>query len=543
MSAASLAPSIEDACERWAARPAVTHHDRTLTYSELFERILALSSAYRSLGIRPGDRVVCQLPLCPEHLVAVGAAWRCGAIHVGAHRDLTEAELTALVERTQAAAVVFQPPAGLADPLGPLRAVRAARPSVTAIVHGHPAEGGEHSLTELIASSTAGSLPAASAPEDTALLLFTSGTTGRPKAVMETLPALWGKMQFFADALSPGPDDVHLMYLPINHVFGLKLTLMALMSGGRLVLLDQYSPEEALRLADDQRVTILPATPTHLTLLLRTLDDGHRLESLRWIVSAAAPLPAALVEETYDRLGVELMHVYGCSEGFLTVTTARDEIRGGSVGRAVFRGPPGTPPTGSVAILHPDRMEHLPREEVGEIAYGTSRPVRFWGEPARGADGWYRTGDLGRLDCDGRLTISGRLKEVVNRGGLKVACGEVEAVLTGHPGVAECAVIGTPDPVLGEAICACVVQSGEPSPILADVRAALRRRLARHKLPDELCVLDSLPRSAIGKLDRRALAALVVDADLPRERLRSRRPAGPDRSAERERPVAGADAQ
>ncbi|HWB70725.1 MAG TPA: AMP-binding protein, partial [Egibacteraceae bacterium] len=151
MSRGVLAASVQAACERWATRPAVTHRGRTLRYEQLWERIVALAWAYRSLGIRPGDRVVCQLPVCPEHLIAMSAAWACGAIHVGADKDLTGAELAALVGRTQAAAVVFQPPADLADPLAPLRAVRAAHPSTVTILHGIPPEAGEHPLAELLA--------------------------------------------------------------------------------------------------------------------------------------------------------------------------------------------------------------------------------------------------------------------------------------------------------------------------------------------------------------------------------------------------------
>jgi len=493
-----------------------------LTYAQLWERILALAWAYRSLGIRPGDRVVCQLPASPEHLIALNAAWACGAIHVGASRDLTGPELAALVGRTQATAVVHQPAPGDTDPSAALRAVREAHPSILAIVHGHGAEPGQHQLSELLCFTAAGSQPPApSGPDDTALLVLTSGTTGRPKAVMETLPALWAKMAFFADALAPGPDDVHLMYLPICHAFGLKLSLMALTSGGRLVLLDRFSPPEALRLVGEEGVTVLPGTATHLTLLLDGLDPGrHRMDTLRAAVSAAAPLPPALVDGLHERLGVELLHVYGCSEGFLTCTTDRADIRAGSVGHTVFRGPEGSPPDGSVAILHRDRHAFLPPGEVGEIAFGAARPVRYWQEPAAATDGWYRTGDLGWVDGEGRLFVSGRLKEVVNRGGLKVAAGEVEAALVRHPRLADAAVVPAPDPVLGEAICACVVPAGARPPALAELRAFLGEGLARHKLPDELCVLESIPRSAVGKVDRAGLAALVVGADLPRERLR-----------------------
>ena len=505
----------------------MTHGGRTLSYGELWEQILALSGAYRALDIRPGDRVVCQLPTSPEHIIAAGAAWACGAIHVGAHKDLTGPELAALVGRTQAAVIVFQPTPGAADALAPVRAVRAAHPDTAAIVHGHPPQDGEQPLSQLLLRGPVPPprAPVHSDPDDVDLLLLTSGTTGEPKAVMETLPALWAKMQFFADVVAPGPDDVHLMYLPVCHAFGLKLTLMALASGGRLVFADQFSAAHALRLVSDEQVTILPATPTHLALLLRDLDPGrHPVGSLRWVVSAAAALAPNLSAGVYDRLNAELLYVYGCSEGFLTQTADRDEIRGGSVGTQVFRSPDATiAPDGSVAILDPDRDLPLAAGEIGEIAFGASRAVRYWGEPAPTGDAaWYRTGDLGRLDEHGRLIVSGRIKEVVNRGGLKVACGEVEAALARHPAVADCAVIPAPDPILGEAICACVVLRDTSPPTLTDVRCELGERLARQKLPDELCVVESLPRTSVGKLDRAALAALVVEGDLPRTRYRPR---------------------
>lgn len=517
-----LAPSLQVACERWASRPAVTHRARTLTYGELGERIASLATAYRSLGIEPGHRIVCQLPPSPEHIVAVDAAWACGAIHVGAHHDATGPEVADLVERTQASALVFEPPPGIADPLAHLRTVRAAAPSITAIVHGHPPEPGDHALAELLASPAHGLPPAPPAgPDDPALLLLTSGTTGRRKAAVETLPALWAKMQLFADEVSPGQDDVHLMYLPIAHVFGLKLSLMALASGGRLVFAERFLPEAVLRLVGDEAVTVLPGTPTHLTLLLRALrPERHQMGSLRWAVTAAAPIPPAVVEGVYERLGAELLNVYGCSEGFITVTADRDEIRRGSVGRNAFRGPEGSAPDGSVAILHPERDTRLLAETAGEIAFGASRPVRYWGEPSVAIDGWYRSGDLGWLDQDGCLFVSGRLKEVVNRGGLKVPWGEVEMALAGYPGLADCAVIPTPDPILGEAICACVVPVGDGAPGLSDVRAHLAESLGRQKLPDELCVLESIPRSPVGKIDRAALIAHVVAGALPRMRVR-----------------------
>lgn len=519
---AQLSPSLRSACERWAERPALTHHDRTLTYAELWERVLALASSYRELGIGPGNRVLCQLPTSPEHLIVIGAAWACGAIHVGVPRDLTGPELSDLVTRTQAAALVFAPPRDAPDALAPLRVVRDAHPALHPILHGHPGEGGELALSDLLTGG--GSTPRVESATDSldpALLVLSSGTTGTPKLVCENLPALWAKMRLFAGGLAPGPDDVHLICLPICHVFGLKLTLMALATGGRVVLLDRFSPGAALRAARQEQPTILPGTPTHFTLLLRHLvAQPDALDSVRAMAFAAAPPPPALIDELYARLDVELMHVYGCSEGFVTLTTDPAEIRRGAAGRTVFRGPPGTSPTGEVAIVDPDGTKFLAPGEVGEIVFGCSKPVRYWDAPPVGADGWYRSGDLGWLDGEGCLTVSGRLKDVINRGGLKVACAEVEAVLGGQPGVADAAVIPAPDPILGESICACVVPAAQATPRLADLRAGLSQRLARHKLPDELCLLDSLPRSPLGKLDRGALAGVVIGEDRPRERLR-----------------------
>ena len=528
MSDVPLAPSLDVACRRWSDRPAITYQGDTISYAELNDKVSVLACAYHRLGIRTGDRILCQLPDRPEHIVAIAAAWAVGAIHVGADNDLTGEELSWLVDYTGAAALLYQPRHDRKDPLSDLTAVAEAHPGTRLIVHDWDpgSTAFPHvALSELL-DARHGRLPSAEpqlGPDDTALLFLTSGTTGRPKAVMETLPVCWAKMQFFTDAFRPGPEDVHLIYLPISHVFGLRLALLALLRGGRVVLLERFSPREALRLVAQERVTVLPGMPAHLTLIIRQLDEGdYDVSSLRWVVSAAANLPPALVEQVYERLGTEMLYVYGCSEGFTTKTTDRRDIEQGSVGSLVFKGPEGTPAEGTVAVLDPDDHTPLPPGEIGEIAFRAAAPVRYWRRPPVATSGWYHTGDLGRIDDDGRVFVLGRLKQVVNRGGLKVSPGEVEVAMVRHPGVADAAVIATPDPVLGEATCACVVASDGDPPNLDELRSFLGTSLARHKLPDELCVLDTIPRTPIGKVDRPALERLVVGGDWPRERLRPR---------------------
>ncbi len=520
---AGLAPNLEVACRRWAGRPALTHRGRTLSYGELWRQVEALAAAYADVGVQPGDRLICQLPDRPEHVVALAAAWARGAIHVGADHDLTDAELARLVLDTGARALVLHP-SHEDDANGAAARAQPGR-SVHIVLPGDGDAPARHLCLAEVLDAPSPSRPPLAPPHGpgvTALLFLTSGTTGRPKGVQETLPALWAKLAYFAEAFAPGPADVHLMYLPMSHAFGLKLSLTALLSGGRLVLLDRFSPEEALRLVTEERVSVLPGTPTHFTLLVQALDRArHRVDSLRWAVAAAAALTPPLLEHVYGKLGVEVFFVYGCSEGFLTSTTDRGDIFAGSVGHHVFCGPEGTPPDGRVAVVDAATGTALAADETGEIVFGARQPVRYWGEPEVATDGWYHTGDLGRMDAEGRLFVTGRLKELINRGGLKVAPSEVEATLVRHPAVADGAVVGVPDPVLGEAVCACVVVPEGEVPGLAELRSFMGTSLARHKLPDELCVVEAIPRTQISKVDRPALAELVAEVG-PTERLRPR---------------------
>jgi acyl-CoA synthetase (AMP-forming)/AMP-acid ligase II len=525
-SPAPLSPTLEDACRRWPERPALTFGGETTSYATLWQRVMSLAGAYERLGVGRGDRILCQLRNCPEHIVATGAAWLRGAVHVGADNDLTGAELSRLVERLDARVLLFGPSLARPGDLDALATVAAEHPATHIIVHA--ADAGAHQALGELLSSHAPVEPVPTDPLDPALIFLTSGTTGEAKAVVEPRAAHWAKMQLFADAFRPTSDDVHLLYLPISHVFGSRLAMLALLRGGRLVLSERFSPQRTLELVAEEGVTVLPGVPTHLRLLRDRFDPAvHDASSLRWVLSAAANLPRPLAEWVYDELGADITYVYGCSEGFTMVTAQREQILAGSVGTTVFRGPPGTPADGTVRIAGPDGATVAPGE-IGEIVYGAAVPVRYWDHPDAATDGWYRTGDLGRMDSDGAVYIVGRLKELVNRGGLHVSMAEVELALLLHPGVADAGVIAAPDETLGEAVCACIAAAGGPAPTLAELREFLGERLARHKLPDELCVVDAIPRTDIGKVDRRELRARVIDGGVPRERLRGA-PASPSR--------------
>jgi acyl-CoA synthetase (AMP-forming)/AMP-acid ligase II len=518
--AAPLASSLAAACERWAQRDAITEPGgETITYAELWRRAQSLAAAYERLGVEKGERVLCQLRNCTEFVVAIAACWLRGAIHVGADNDLTGAELARLAERFRAAALVFQPRPGAEDPLAPLEQMAAVSPETELIVHA-PDSGPHHSLAELMAAggSVADDFQA---PLETAVLFLTSGTTGEPKAIIESRAAHWAKMQLFADGFLAGESDVMLLYLPISHVFGFRLALLTLLRGGRLVPLERFSPARVLELVAEQGVSVLPGVPAHLRLLRERFDPARdETSSLRWVLCAAARFPSALAEWVYDALRVRILYVYGCSEGFTIIANERADVIAGSVGSTVFVGPSGTPAAGTVAVVDPESMESLPTGETGEIVYGSRMPVHYWDTPPVATDGWYRTGDLGHIDAHGRVHVTGRLKELINRGGLHVSMAEVELALARLREVSDGAVIPTPDPVMGEAVCACVVPAGGAQLTLAELRSALAGELARHKLPDELVLVDSIPRTEIGKVDRRLLAAQVLGGGLEREQLR-----------------------
>ena len=475
VSGATLAGRLLDACAAFAERTALVEGERSMTYGELADAIAAVAGQHRDAGVELGDRVVCQLPNGIAHFVAAGAAWSIGAAHVAADRELTRREAADLVSMTEAKLLLDDPAA--------------------------------------VAAATASGLATAMPPEpdDIAAIFTTSGSTGRPKLPLGTHGKLQGSWTGLAAWLGFGPSDVHLVQLPLSHGFGLMLATAGLLSGGRLVVLDDFTADRALDAIERERVTVLNGTPTHFRLLLDRLQ-GHDVRTLRIGVAAGATFPVPLLEAIYESLGMELLVMYGSSEGVGVATRERDQILAGSVGEP--------DPPGSVAILDLDGDDALPVGAVGEIAFARSvNPVRYWGETtedaARRANGWYRSGDLGRLDDDGLLYVVGRIKHQINRGGLNIDPAEVEAALRTCTGVADAAVIGVPNPVLDEVVCACVVPSPGAAPALEPLRAQLGQTLASFKLPEELCVLDAIPRTGIGKVDHAALRATVLSPTTP----------------------------
>ena len=519
MSGASrLDERIEEAALRAPERVALVHDGMHMTYAELMRDVDALAAGYCARGLRRGDRVLCQLSNRPEHIVAMVAAWRIGAIHVGVDHELTASEVAQLVTLTDAAALVHEPRDGDADALGVPAAVAAAHPAIALFTVGRAV--GPYATLETVRRSpppTDGATRMAgdetTPANEPAVILVSSGTTGVPKTPIGRHADLVEGWDGFAEELRFGPDDVHLGHLPLTHGFGMSLAYMALSSGGRLVLTPRFAADDALRLIQQEGITVLSGSPAHFILLTKQLDRGeHDVRTLRTGIGSASAFPPPLLRRIFDDLGMELMLMYGSSEGAGVVTMDRADMLLGAAGRPV---------PGYVSIVGPDHVPLL-AGEIGEIAFNRDvGDVEYFSDAGAPhgalAGGWYYSGDLGRMDEEGRLYVLGRVKHQIDRGGLKVDPGEVEQALLRLPAVLDAAVIGTANPVLGETVCACVVPAFGEQPTLDGVRTALSRDLAPYKLPEELCVLDALPRTALGKVERTALRTAVEAGH--RERL------------------------
>lgn len=504
MTADTLGEELERSYAIFADRPAIIWNGTTITYREFDAAANRLADSYRRLGVTKGDRVVCQIPNGPEFLMSAAAAWKIGAVHVGADRDLAPVEVVRLVEMIRPSVLITSGRGGRDGP-SLIGLLRKAADRVTIVCDGPGAPAQCLCLSELVAERliAADTSPVQLWPEDPAVILLTSGTTGQPKGVIRHHGQLLHHWSRTARLLMASPEDRHLVQLPLAHGFGFGLAVAGLLSGGLLVGVDRFSAEPTLDLIDKEKITILNGTPAHYKLLLDSLDRSrHDVSSVRCGSGSAARFPPGLLARIFDEFGMDFVHTYGCSEGLGWKTTDKDEMLRGSVGR---------PPPNNVRVVGPGGKP-VPPGEVGEIVVRKTHRVEYWGKPPPGSADpvWHHMGDLGRFDHEGFLYVLGRKSLQINRGGLKIDPGEVEPVLLTHEELRDAAVVGFPDSVVGEMVCACIVPRQGVGPDLEELRAYLASSLATHKLPEKLCVMEQIPRTEIGKVDRAALLKLAT---------------------------------
>jgi long-chain acyl-CoA synthetase len=494
---APLGRRAEEVLERFGDRPSLLFEGRWHSSGELAGRARRAARGFTALGVRPGDRVVVVMANCPEVGLAYTALWRAGAVPTPALFLLTEEELRHVVTDSGAVAVVTTPEF--------LDKVRASAPGLPVVVVG--GEGGV-SWEELESGEE---LPLVDrAPEDLAALLYTGGTTGRSKGVALTHAGLDAAGFAAAEAAySPGRSSI-LLPLPLAHAYGLLVTVAGLhgREPGTSVLMRWFDPAGWVQLVEQERIQTSALVPSMLQMLLGQPLEEHDLSCLERVSSGAAPLAPDVVAEFERRVpSCEVREGYGCTESSALVSTQPNaERRLGSVGKPV----PGV----TVRIELPDGSDAAPGED-GEICVGgTTLMQGYWNSPEATAfalrDGWLHTGDVGHLDEDGWLYVVDRIKDLIIRGGFNVYPRDVEDVLLAHPDVVATAVVGRPDPKLGEEVVAFVQLAPGATTSGEELVDYSKQHLGAYKYPREVRVVDAIPLTSVMKTDRKALRALVV---------------------------------
>jgi long-chain acyl-CoA synthetase len=465
-----------------ADRPCVRDDSVELTYAEFDARIAAFAEQLAETGFGRGGVLAVMLPNRVELLVALFAAWRLGGAATPVNPVFTASEADHQIADSGAAVVVNQGPGA---PTG-------GRP----VIH-----------VQDMRTSSAGTpvRPVVLHPDDLALLIYTSGSTGRPKGVMLDHANAEAMSSTMAEHFALTERDHCLLVLPLFHVNAIMVSALAsFRSGGRLSIVGSFSASRFFEQIERLRPTYFSAVPTIYALLASLPDDVRPdTSSLRFVVCGAAPVSAELLDRCEERFGFTMVEGYGLTEG--TCASACNPVDGvrklGTVGPVL--------PGQRIAIRAKDGSL-APAGEAGEVLISGPTVMRgYLNKPEATAetlvDGWLRTGDVGRLDEDGYLTIVDRVKDMIIRGGENIYPKEIEAVLTAVPGVLEAAVVGRPDDVLGESPVAFV--SLYPDARLSDdeLLEHCRRHLTRVKVPERIEIVDGLPKNPVGKTDKPTL--------------------------------------
>ena len=467
-----------------------------LSYAGLQRALDRAAGRLAALGVREGDRVALAAANGPALIVAFLAVVASDAVAAPLNPALGEAEMTGELGDLRVSRLLHD---GVAS-----AAAAAAQMNVPASLIGM-ADGLLHVDGEAGAAAEA-----VGTPDALALLLHTSGTTSKPKTVPIRQRNLVASTAAVAGTYALTGDDVTACVMPLFHVHGLVATVLATLSTGGTVLLPRFRPSTFWDDTVSHGVTWYTAVPTiHARLLSRAEElGGPGQHSLRFVRSCSAPLPTALWRRYEETIGVPLVEAYGMTEAAHQMASnplPPRERRPGTVGLG----------TGTEVVALDDDWRPVPPGEEGEVAVrGPSVVDEYLDNPAATAaafrDGWFRTGDMGKLSADGYLSLVGRLKELINRAGEKISPYEVEDVLLTHPAVAEAAAYPVPDERYGEQVGVVIVLRGEATP--RELTSYCAERLAAFKRPARVTILDSIPKGPTGKIQRRNLAGLVGGA-------------------------------
>ncbi len=494
---------------------------REYTNIEIAREATQLAAGLRSLGIEKGDRVIVMMLNCPEVIIAYQAIARVGAVIIPVMPLLKAPEVHYIAQNSAAKAIITSP---ILLPL--LNAALAGVPTMRYVIpagdegtqppksvascevlsYKNVMERGRASGDDYLADLAGIGLTA----DDTAVILYTSGTTGNPKGVELT------QRNIISNTVAGRGDNtnseqetnVQLAILPLAHAFGLTVSNIGYLTGTKYIMHPRFDTNAVLSAIERHHVNAFAGVPAMFVALLYTPDaDKYDTSSLRYCVSGSAPLPLAVLEGFQKKFGCQILEGYGLSEATTVLTghTLNMPVKPGSVGKPI----PGV----ELRIVDEDDRE-VASGEVGEIiARGPNIMKGYYNMPEATAstlhNGWLHTGDMGKFDEDGYLYIVERKKDLIIRGGFNIYPRDVEEVLNSHPAVIESAVIGVPSERMGEEVKAYVVKRGEVD--AETLKAYCREKLANYKTPGEIEFVELLPRNGVGKIDKKELRKYHVD--------------------------------
>ncbi len=513
--ARTLPQVVQDAAAAWGDRVAITDGDVELTYAELDAARLRVARAFVAAGLEQGDRVAIWAPNVHQWILAAIGAQSIGGVLVPLNTRYKGPE-AAYVIRSSGARMVFM----VADFLGARYPDMLAEQSLPGLERRVLLSGEANDCDTWEAFLSGGDAVAVEeverraaqlTPEDTLDILFTSGTTGDPKGVVTCHGQNIRTFENWSATVGLRSDDNYLIINPFFHSFGYKAGwLAAIIRGARILPVLSFDLDEVLAQIERERISMIPGPPTiYQSLLAHPKRDEYDLSSLRLAVTGAAPVPVVLVEQMRDELGFEVVvTAYGLTESCGVVSICRPEDSAERISHSSGRAMEDT----EVRCI--DREgEPVPVGTDGEIQVrGFNVMQRYFNNEeataeAISSDGWLSTGDVGVMDEDGYIRITGRIKEMFIVGGFNCYPAEIENTLCGMPGVARAAVIGVPDERMGEVARAYLVADAGAAMDEASVIAWSRDNMANYKVPRAVVFLDELPMNAGGKVDKQALAS------------------------------------
>ena len=513
-SADTLSGWLDRNVARAPTAPAVVGGGEPLSYAELADRAKRVAEGLYGLGVRPGDVVSVQLPNTPDYLVAYLAIMRLGAVLSTIHMPYRSADMAVLMGHARSRAFIGLSRLGDFAPAAEALRLKESLPSLAHVVAlGEPVPGAV-AFDDL--SAGAAPLPPSvrAWPADPFLLLFTSGTSTSPKAVPLSAQMTLGNARMDAPEHGLGSDDIILSASPYTHLLGLYSIHLAMCAGAACLVLPAFSPANMLAAIERERPTVLFTAPAHLTALRNAgLLERADLSSLRLVVASGSACPPDLVRAVGARMPHgKFTQLWGMTElqaGLFTRPGDSLEFAATTAGRPA--------PGCEVRVVDLDDRP-CPAGAEGELQIRGSFVFAGYlrndeaNRQAFTADGWFHTGDFAVIDASGAVAITGRIKEVINRGGIKYNPRDIEDHLIGHPKIAHAAIVPYADPALGERACCFVVPQGDQRLELAELcDYLLARGVAKVKLPERIEIIEQMPTTPTGKIIRRRLRDLLPE--------------------------------